>query len=70
MKKMNFENIKNVLSRDEMKKIMAGSGGSCCAHNADWSGSTCGVSQAEAQELAAQYALITGQHGYWCCASC
>jgi hypothetical protein len=26
MKKLNFENIKNVLSRDEMKKIMAGSG--------------------------------------------
>lgn len=30
MKKMNFQNIKNVLSRDEMKKIMAGSGGTKC----------------------------------------
>lgn len=29
MKKLNFESIKNALNRDEMKKIMAGSGGSC-----------------------------------------
>jgi len=31
MKKMNLKNIKSVLSRTEMKKIMAGSGqGTCC----------------------------------------
>jgi hypothetical protein len=29
IKKMNFENIKGMLSRDEMKKIMAGSGSQC-----------------------------------------
>lgn len=28
--KMSFKNIKDVLSRDEMKSIMAGSGGSTC----------------------------------------
>jgi len=28
-KKLNLENIKEFLSRDEMKKIMAGSGGDC-----------------------------------------
>ncbi len=27
--KMSFKNIKDVLSRDEMKEIMAGSGESC-----------------------------------------
>ena len=30
--KMNFKNIKDVLSRDEMKEIMAGSGESCGAY--------------------------------------
>ena len=29
--KMSFKNIKDVLSRDEMKKIMAGSGSSTCS---------------------------------------
>jgi hypothetical protein len=28
-KKLNFKNIKNMLSRDEMKQIMAGSGDNC-----------------------------------------
>ncbi len=28
MKKINLENMKNVLTRDEMKKIVGGSGGS------------------------------------------
>jgi hypothetical protein len=32
MKKLNFINAKNKLDRDEMKKIMAGSGGGC-SHN-------------------------------------
>jgi hypothetical protein len=45
MKKMTFQNIKNILSRDEMKKIMAGSGNLCstetqsCAEDSD-----CGTS--------------------------
>jgi hypothetical protein len=33
MKKLSFENIKNALGRDEMKKIMAGSG-NCQAQGA------------------------------------
>lgn len=35
--KMNFKNIKSVLSRDEMKKVMAGSNGGGCVS----SGSNC-----------------------------
>lgn len=36
--KMSFKNIKDVLSRDEMKKIMAGSGDLCgmCGPNRNW----------------------------------
>lgn len=70
MKKMNFENIKNVLNRDEMKKIMAGSGGTCCAHNAGWSYSSCGIDSSTAQARASYYAQTSGQAGYWCCSSC
>jgi hypothetical protein len=50
-KKMSFQNIKDVLSRDEMKEIMAGSGypcRHCCQGNlilycANWVSSCCYV---------------------------
>ncbi len=53
-KKLNFAEMKNALSRDEMKKIMAGSGscplkcssadcvGSCECHNNGTSNEYCG----------------------------
>lgn len=44
--------------------------GTCCAHNADWSYQSCGISQGTAQQRAAQYAEGSGQAGYWCCSSC
>ena len=62
-KKLNFSEMKNALSRSEMKKIMAGSG-SCCWHTADWSEQQCNMAKADAQAMQHQ----TG--GLWCCASC
>ena len=37
-KKLNFSEMKNALSRSEMKKIMAGSGATSCTTNSDCSG--------------------------------
>ncbi len=59
MKKI--ENLGRNLSKIEQKKIAGG--GSCCAHSGDWSESSCGLSQAQAQQGAQTM-------GYWCCASC
>ncbi|HEY6975901.1 MAG TPA: hypothetical protein VH396_06415 [Chitinophagaceae bacterium] len=39
-KKINFKEISSVLSRDEMKKIMAGSSGGCFAD-----GTSCGTNK-------------------------
>ena len=39
-KKISFQNIKDVLGRDEMKKIMAGSGEDGCYMTACWNGDT------------------------------
>ena len=59
--KMSFKNIKDVLNRDEMKMIMAGSG-SCGIRIG--SQSWCGMSSWQAQQYAAQ------NHAYYCCDSC
>ncbi len=67
--KMSLANIKGKLSRTEMKNIMAGSGGSCCAHSADWGYQSCGIDSATAQQRASQFAQ-GGHPGYWCCSSC
>ena len=43
-KKLSFKEISGALSRDEMKQIMAGSGGSntyCCVCNVDGGNVTC-----------------------------
>ena len=68
--KMSLANIKGKLSRTEMKNIMAGSGG-CCMHNASWSHYQCGYANAyEASVAASINAQGTGNHYYYCCASC
>ena len=66
MNNLNFKNIKDILSRDEMRQIKGGSGGTCgfkVTHN----GVTlvqCGVSYS----LAMHYYNSYG--GRWCCDSC
>lgn len=40
MKKMSFENIQGTLSRDEMRKIMAGSGPEVCGICTKFSGAS------------------------------
>ncbi len=80
-KKIMLQNFGTALSRNEMKMVVGGfedetedGGGSepgtCCAHNADWSYQSCGISMGTAQARASQYAQGSGQHGYWCCSSC
>ena len=70
---MSLANIQGKLSRAEMKNIMAGSGGSCCAHDAGWTYFECGLSMSQAQQTAS-YCAQTGcgspGHWYWCCSSC
>ena len=60
------------LSKEEQKKIKGGDEnlGGCCWHNAGWQIYECGLTQSEAQTTASNYAQTSGQHGYWCCASC
>ena len=64
-RKLNLNEIRNVMNKSEMKKILAGSGsgsgssGSCCGHTSDWSLKQCGISKTEAQYWP-----------MWCCASC
>ncbi|MCW5909669.1 MAG: hypothetical protein KIT62_01285 [Cyclobacteriaceae bacterium] len=62
--KMSFRNIKDVLSRDEMKSIMAGSGGGGTCGVRIGNQSWCGMTMWEAQTIAAQ------NGGWWCCDSC
>jgi hypothetical protein len=72
--KLNLKSIKNVLSRAEMKNIMAGSGssssstnnGHCCMHNNDgpWT-SDCGHSMQYVKDNFAQMG-----YSNWCCSSC
>jgi len=62
--KISFKNIKDVLSRDEMKGIMAGSGPGC--------GVTC-VSMTVAQVMSCVSQCynngILDCHCYWCCSA-
>lgn len=72
-KKNVFGDIKSMLTRDQMKQVKGGSGGSggCCAHNADWTQSQCGYPDAgQAQNAASSAAQQSGNHYYWCCQSC
>lgn len=67
MKNM-FLGLGNALSREQAKKVIGG--GTCCAHSADWRYQSCNLSSEVAQARAAEYAMETGFHGYWCCSSC
>jgi len=68
--KLSLSSIKNVLSRAEMKQIMAGSGG-CCAHKAGWTDYQCGYSSVgEAQAAADYYASNNGVQAFYCCDHC
>ena len=65
------------LSRAEMKNVTggvaappAGGGGGCYAHTANWSQSQWYPDAAQAQAGASAAAQSSGQHIYWCCASC
>jgi len=72
MKKINLKEIQEVMSEQELKKVLGGmattSSGTC-----GWTTTTsdgviwydCGVSKEEAQHKAS-----LGTNGYWCCDSC
>lgn len=64
MNNLNFKNIKGLLSRDEMRQIKGGSGGSCGFRTDNRSHIFCNLTMAQAQRAAAK------NGGYWCCASC
>jgi hypothetical protein len=75
MKKL--ESLGRSLSKDEQKRIMGGDeeevegeGSGCCWHTAGWTQSGCGLDKESAKAVATAYALLSGEHGYWCCASC
>ena len=76
-KKLDFSEMKNALSRSEMKQIMAGSGpNGCCVTFVQNTGTgstatVCGYgSLASAQNAATQLAISTGAPASYCCASC
>ena len=67
---MSLANVQGKLSRAEMKKIMAGSGGTsgCCAHDENWAHYQCGYSSAqEAQAAASLFAQQNGVRAWYCC---
>ena len=57
MKKMSFENIKNTLTRNEMKKIMAGSNSDCIED-----GKSCGLITACCNECLPSFNCGKKQH--------
>lgn len=66
MKKMNFQNIKNVLSRDEMKKIIAGgSGDKICTHD-----SCSGTCYNTCNGVKTEGTCSTNQYGCMCSTGC
>lgn len=70
-----FENLGRSLSNSEKKKIMGGTlapPGTCCYHDAGWANYECcyGCTLAEAKAEATALAIATGNHWYYCCASC
>ena len=72
MKKISLKNVKNELTRSEMRSISGGSGdgkvGCCYLHNG--SSPICGLSIGDAQTMYG-FAKSHGLSGIgWCCASC
>ncbi len=63
--KKDFKMFKNVLSTDEMKRIMGGYGGGTCGIKSDASGyEVYGISKEDAQAWAGYFGTN------WCCDSC
>jgi hypothetical protein len=62
MNKVSFNNLKGMLSRDEMRQVKGGSGGSCGVRIG--SSSWCGMSKSSAMRAAGL------NNGHWCCDSC
>lgn len=64
MRKINFANARHVLTEKEMKNVLGGSGGGCCAYSTNYASSnfTCmntgGASGAE---------FMAGSNGWWAC---
>ncbi len=59
------------LTKEEMKQIVGGTSGTCCAHSGDnIYYVSCGLSKSTAIAYANQYAATSGNSGYWCCDSC
>lgn len=70
-----FENLGRSINKEEQRNITGGfiepsDGGTCYWHTAGWTQYDCGMSATDAQAVATAYALLSGEHGYWCCASC
>jgi hypothetical protein len=63
MEKLNLKNALKGLSRNEMRAISGGSGGTCCASPVGYE-TVCGLRKADA------LAYLGGGRGRWCCASC
>lgn len=69
-KKNVFGDIKSMLTRDQMKQVKGGSGGSggCCAHTEGWTSSRCDYPDATSAQYAASSAAITyGVRTFYCC---
>lgn len=67
--KNQFSSLGIKIERAQAKTIVGGAG-TCCAHNSDWGYSSCGLDAQTAQSRATEYALTSGQSGYWCCSHC
>ncbi len=80
MKKMKLQmlglSVNDLLSREQMKKVMGGSGsgsggsggGNCCAHTEGWTDSQCGYADStEAQNAASAYATANHVRAFYCC---
>lgn len=70
-----FECLGKILSKNDQKRIIGGEvdpdgGGTCCWHTAGWYIYECELTREEAQTTASLYAQSSGEHAYWCCASC
>ena len=71
MKKFNLRSVSDFLSDNELKRVKAGSTGTCMALS-NYGSLWCGVSKKEAVVLAAcdDRDYGTGCLGNWCCDSC
>jgi natural product precursor len=64
MKKISFSNIKDMLSRDEMRQVKGGSGGTCGWRDPYTGQGLCGYSKAQIHDWYHNWG------GNWVCESC